>query len=156
MIVGSNEVAPKVLVGTLSVTCIAVLYVVITYILFLDNILPFLLNTAMDGFLLIAVVVVAVTIGKPLSYLNCQLIGSTNADGSAYDFTTSLGASIGKYSGELTYSAWIGVTKSTCLEMKAIWGLSIALCVLFTFSMICSVCLWRRSKAFAPLKDIEK
>ena len=81
----------------------------------------------MDGLLLIAVVIVAVTVGKPLSYLNCQVIGSANGFGSAYDFTTSLASSLDKNGGQLKYNNWIGATKTICLEMKSIWGLSIAL-----------------------------
>lgn len=142
--VSSNTSPPNVLVGTLSVvslspqplippsvtyvcskTCIAVLYCAITYILFLDGALPFLINTGMDGMLLIAVVVVAVAVGKPLSYLDCQVIGETN--GNAYAFTAALGSSLDKAGGMLNYNNWIGATKTTCFEMKAIWGLSIAL-----------------------------
>ena len=78
--------------------------------------------------LLIAVVVVAVTVGKPLSYLACQNIGSgSSLTNSAYDFTAALGSSLDKNGGKLNYNNWIGATRSTCFEMKAIWGLSIAL-----------------------------
>ena len=125
----------------------------------------------MDSMLLIAVIVVAVTVGKPLSYLNCQAIGNVNAFGSTYDFTSSLGNSLDKNGGTLNYNNWIGATKTNCLEMKAIWGLSIALwydtprcakkiskliqlSILFALSSICSVCLWRRKSSPAP-KDIE-
>jgi len=153
--VSGNSAPPKVLVGTLSVTCIAVLYCAITFILFLDGILPFLISTGADGLLLIAVIVVAVTVGKPLSYLNCQAIGKVSGSGSsALALTTALANSLDKDGGKIDYSHWIGASKSTCLEMKSIWGLSIALCILFAFSAICSVCLWRRSKQLAP-KDLE-
>lgn len=109
-------------------TCIAVLYCTITYILYLDNSLPFLINTGMDSTLLIAVVVVAVTVGKPLSYLNCPIIGSTVSWDSAYSFTAALGSSLNKDGVQINNSnQWIGATKATCLEMKSIWGLSIAL-----------------------------
>lgn len=149
--VTNNTSPPNVLVGTLSVTCIAVLYCAITFILYLDSILPFLINAGMDGLLLIAVIVVAVTVGKPLSFLNCPTIGSTG--GSAYDFTSSLGHNIAQ-SATVDYDVWIGATKTTCYEMKAIWGLSIALCILFAFSVICSICLWRRLRAQTP-KSVE-
>lgn len=109
-------------------TCIAVLYCAITFILFLDSILPFLINTVMDGMLLIAVVVVAVTVGKPLSYVDCQAIGSASSvSSSAYEFTAALGNSLDKNGGGLNYNNWIGATQAICYEMKAIWGLSIAL-----------------------------
>lgn len=90
--------------------------------------MPFLINAAMDGLLLIAVVVVAVLVGKPLSYLNCKLIGKlTGSDSSAYAFATHLGNFLNKVGGAIVYSEFIGASKAVCLEMKAIWGLSIAL-----------------------------
>jgi len=149
--VAANSTPPSILIGTLSVTCIAVLYCAITFILYLDNILPFLVNLGTDGLVLIAVTVVAVTVGKPLSYMNCQAIGSSTSDSnSAYDFASDVGHSLNQNGGNIDYSSWAGADKTTCLEMKSIWGLSIALCILFAFSMMCSLCLWRRSKAFAP------
>jgi hypothetical protein len=94
----------------------------------MDGILPFLVNTAMDGILLIAVIVVAVTIGKPLSYLDCKVIGQVaGAASSAYAFTAALGDSLDQEGGKVDYGHWIGGTRSTCLEMKSIWGLSIGL-----------------------------
>ncbi|KAL8680087.1 MAG: hypothetical protein Q9186_003671 [Xanthomendoza sp. 1 TL-2023] len=152
--VSHNNAPSDVLVGTLSVTCIAVLYCTITYILFIDNMLPFLITTGMDGMLLIALVVVGVVVGRPLSYLNCQVIGSSSVSESTYQLGLELKKSFNKEGTEVKYSNWIGASKVTCYEMKAIWGLSIALCVLFAFSAICSVCLWRRSKVIAP-KSVE-
>lgn len=132
--------------------------------------LPHIINTAIDGLLLIALIVIAVVVGKPLSYLNCRVIGSSSVAQSAYQLGTELKASLQHEGGQVVYSNWIGANKSTCYEMKAIWGLSIALwyvltvnhfrplysrdhSILFAFSAICSVCLWRRSKQ-AP-KDVE-
>lgn len=149
-IVSSNNQPSNVLVGTLSVvcirllsmkwnsrltwcqqTCIAVLYCAITFILYIDNSLPFLLNTAMDGLLLIALVVVAVVVGKPLSYLNCQVIGSSSVSESTYQLGLELKKSWNKDGARVNYGNWIGASKVTCLEMKAIWGLSIALWLVF-------------------------
>lgn len=152
--VSNNSAPTDVLVGTLSITCIAVIYCVITYILFLDNILPYLISTAIDGLLLVALIVIAVVVGKPLSYLNCRIIGSASVAESAYQLSAELKASIHDHGGKVVYSNWIGASRSTCYEMKAIWGLSIALCILFAFSAICTVCLWRRSKTLAP-KNLE-
>jgi hypothetical protein len=56
--------------------------------------------------------------------------------------------------GKVNYFEWAGANTTICYEMKAIWGLSIALCILFAFSGIVSVCLWKRTKG-GP-KDIEK
>lgn len=94
----------------------------------MDNILPFLINTTLDSLLLIAVIVVAVTVGKPLSYLDCQSIGQiAGTSSSAAAFNAALGDSLNKAGGKVDYGDWIGGTKATCLEMKSIWGLSIAL-----------------------------
>jgi len=148
-LVASNQSPPHVLIGTLSVTCIAVIYITISYILYFDSLLPFLVSTALDSLLLIAVIVVAVTVGKPLSYLDCAALPSSGATSSFLD-------SVAKNMSKVNYWVWAGASKTTCFEMKAIWGLSIALCILFAFSGIVSVCLWRRQQVFAPAKDIEE
>jgi len=142
-----DQEPPKVLIGTLSVVCIAVLYVAITYILYMDAMLSFLISTGADFLLLIALIVVAVTVGKPLSYLNCAAlpnVGTTSA------FIDSVGQNISK----INYWVWAGASKTTCFEMKAIWGFSIALCVLFAFSGIVSGCMWKKQKMSVP-KDVE-
>jgi hypothetical protein len=148
---GNDQSPPSVLVGTLSVTSIAVLYCAITWILYYDEILPYLANTAIDGLLLIAVIVVAVTVGKPLSYLNCQHLGSASSMFGTYAAVESLGQSLNH--SNFSYALWVAATKSTCLMMKAIWGLSIALCILFAFSAVCTVFIWRRTKATAQKLD---
>ncbi|EAS33415.3 uncharacterized protein CIMG_04439 [Coccidioides immitis RS] len=153
--VSSNTTPPEVLVGTISVTCIAVLYCVVTFILFMDNILPFLINTGLDGLHLIAVIVVAVTVGKPLSYVNCNVLGRvSNATSSAYAFAAALGNSLAKNGDKISYTHWVGTSKPNCLEIKAIWGLSIALCILFALSATCSVVMWRQQRSVKP-KDVE-
>ena len=92
----------------------------------MDGLLPFLLNTIIDFMFLVALAVVAVVAGKPLSYANCNAIGNlSSGTSSAYDFTAAL-TSMEK-NGKIDYSSWIGIDKSTCLEMKSIWGLDIAL-----------------------------
>jgi hypothetical protein len=104
-----------------------VLYCAITYILYIDNILPFLITTGMDSMLLVALAVVAIVVGKPLSYLNCQVIGSASVAESAQQLGSELKASWNQSTGKVNYSNWIGASRSTCYEMKAIWGLSIAM-----------------------------
>jgi len=57
---------------------------------------------------------------------------------------------------KVNYWVWAGASKTTCYEMKSIWGLSIALCILFAVSSVVSACLWKRQKVDAPAaKDIE-
>lgn len=116
--------------------------------------LPLLLATGADSALLIAVIVVACTLGKPLSYLNCAALPKS---GSTASFMASVVANSSSGSA-LNYFIWVGAHQRTCYAVKAVWGLSIALCVLFAFSAITAACLWRRikvvSSAPAP-KDIE-
>ena len=83
----------------------------------------------MDGMMLIALTVVAVVIGKPLSYLNCKVIGTASVSQSAYQLGAELKNTVqNKGAGSnLVYSNWIMANKTTCYEMKAIWGLGIAL-----------------------------
>lgn len=107
--------------------CIAVLYCAITVILFLDNLLPYFVNAVVDALFMIALIVVAVVVGKPLSYLNCYSIGYLNSSpSSATSFAASLSNTLVE-GGKVNYGGWTATSKSTCLQMKSIWGLSIAL-----------------------------
>ncbi|PYI27362.1 hypothetical protein BP00DRAFT_429353 [Aspergillus indologenus CBS 114.80] len=132
-IVSNNATPPAIFIGTITVTSIAVIYALITTILYYDNILPFLAAAVLDTLILIAVIVVAVILGKPLSYLQCTKIGSSSSnDSSAYTFATHLSSYLDHLDGKVNYTNWIGATKAVCLEAKSIWGLSIALwCVFF-------------------------
>ena len=106
--------------------CIALLYTAITFILYLDRMLPFLFAAVVDGLVLVAFIVVAAVIGQPLTYLNCQAIGSPAAGGSMYDFTSALGSNPAQSGGAVDFDAWIGSSRKSCLEMKSVWGLSIS------------------------------
>ncbi|PYI20121.1 hypothetical protein BO86DRAFT_392388 [Aspergillus japonicus CBS 114.51] len=146
-IVSNNATPPAIFIGTITVTSIAVIYALITTILYYDNILPFLAAAVLDTLILIAVIVVAVILGKPLSYLQCTKIGSSSSnDSSAYTFATHLSSYLDHLDGKVNYTNWIGATKAVCLEAKSIWGLSIALCIMFFFSAICGIVLWRQKK----------
>lgn len=83
-----------------------------------------------DFALLISFIVVAVTVGKPLSFLNCSLVSdasrAVNA-ASAYAFTTSVTSNLGVSGANLNLYSWAGATKLNCYVSKAIWGFSIAL-----------------------------
>ncbi len=77
--------------------------------------------------MLIAFAVVAIVVGRPLSYLNCQVIGSNSVAESAAELNNELKQSLKNNGGHVVYGNWIGASRTTCYEMKAIWGLSIAL-----------------------------
>ncbi|KAI1094106.1 hypothetical protein F5B19DRAFT_490850 [Rostrohypoxylon terebratum] len=154
-IVTSNRDMPDVLVGTLSVASIATLYVSISYILYYDGLLPLLVAGGVDFALLIASIVVTVTIGKPLSMLKCQVLPQPVDATQTFtvSITTRDASAAAKYN---NYLALITTDQPHCYEIKAVWGLSIALCCLFAFSSVLCVGLWRRIKATADgPKDIE-
>jgi hypothetical protein len=78
---------------------------------------------AFDGLILIAFIVVSVSIGRPISYLNCYH-RFDNFDG---DVLKDLLANWNKAGSTLNLSFWSGMNKSNCFETKAIWGFCIAL-----------------------------
>ena len=90
--------------------------------------MPFLLTAIVDSLVLVALIVIAVVVGRPLSYMNCQAIGDpSGGGGDAYSFTVALGSSINHNGGAIDFSAWSGFSKANCLESKSIWGLCISL-----------------------------
>ncbi|KAF6807934.1 hypothetical protein CSOJ01_07879 [Colletotrichum sojae] len=140
---GADSTPPPVLVGTLVISCIATLYIVLSYILYYDSLLPLLLAAGADTLLLVAVIVVACLLGKPLSHLSCEALPKS---GSTAAFMASVTSNIAN-SQTLSYLVWVGAHQRTCYAVKAVWGLSVALCVLFSFSAVVAVCLWRRAKS---------
>ncbi|KAK8003062.1 hypothetical protein PG989_002781 [Apiospora arundinis] len=161
-IVSARRDAPDVLIGTLVVSSIAALYVAISYILYYDGLLPLLISAGLDFFLMIATIVVAVTVGKPLSMLTCEVLpeSTTSTLAASVTYVASTQTQGITYRNVLSkavnYFAFVAIDQPHCYEIKAVWGLSIALCVLFAFSAIICVGLWRRVKAtMAPPKDIE-
>jgi hypothetical protein len=77
--------------------------------------------------MLIALSVIAIVVGRPLSYLNCQVIGSNSVAESAAQLSSELKSELHNNGGKVVYGNWVGASRVTCYEMKAIWGLSIAL-----------------------------
>jgi hypothetical protein len=152
-IVSTYTEAPKEIVGTLSVvgppkvcklfktkkfadckivqTCIATLYCIISIAFYwAEAQLGLFVMAGVDGLLLIAFIVVAVSLGKPLSFLNCAVVkkASSSVDAeAAYAFTMSVANNLNKAGNKLSLFSWVGTTKANCYEAKTIWGLSIAL-----------------------------
>ncbi|KAI5467478.1 hypothetical protein BGZ63DRAFT_28350 [Mariannaea sp. PMI_226] len=149
--VSNDYAAPSALIGTLVVASIAVLYIVISYILYWDHMLPLLIAAGADSFILIACIVVACTVGKPVSYLSCPRFP---ANGNTANFIHSLFENVYKHKSNVYQ--WVDGDKASCYQIKAIWGLSIALCILFSFSAIASLCLWKRTKGSSQPKTIDE
>ncbi|OTB02659.1 hypothetical protein M426DRAFT_192399 [Hypoxylon sp. CI-4A] len=153
-IVSTQRDVPDVLVGTLATASIATLYVSISYILYYDQLLPLLLAAGTDLAFLVAAIVITVTIGKPLSLLKCEVLPQPTAPTATFTVSISARDAAARYN---TYLALITADQPHCYEIKAVWGLGISLCVLFAFSSVVCVGLWRRVKATgaAAPKDIE-
>jgi len=123
-------------------SCLAAVYTVITYILYWDSMLPLLISTGADGLCLIAVIVVACVVGKPVSYLSCPALPDK---GNTANFIHSLFLNLSRKD----YFEWVDPDKASCFEIKAVWGLSICLCILYFVSAVTSACLWKRIKGGA-------
>ncbi|KAK7186651.1 hypothetical protein DPSP01_001007 [Paraphaeosphaeria sporulosa] len=151
---------PKEFVGTISITCIAALYILVSVAYYWSEAnLGLLVMAGADSLLLIAFIVVAVTVGKPVSYLNCYVIGKTSTEvdaAYAYAFTTSVKNNLNQMGDKLSLGHWAGVTRSNCFQAKTVWGLAIAMCILFTTSCALLPTLWyKNKKATAVPKSVE-
>ncbi|KAI9648399.1 hypothetical protein NHQ30_003032 [Ciborinia camelliae] len=138
---------PSVLIATLSVVVVVAVCLVIMYLLYLEEQLPFLIATGFDSAALIALIVISVKVGKPLSYLDCPALANVGVTSAFVE------SAVGNFS-KANYYFWVGASKTACYEMKAIWGFSMALCVLFFFSGIINLCIWEKKKLVLP-KDVE-
>jgi len=167
-IVSTNVNPPREIVGTLAIvsnntirwpthkvlttlqTCLAAFYCFITIPFFYARAnLGLFVMAGMDAALLLAFVVVSVVLGKPLSFLNCMIVANASAAANAQSasaFTQSLTSNLGKSGSILGLEDWAGSTRINCFETKAIWGLSIALCILFTCSSLILPTLWLKAK----------
>lgn len=91
--------------------------------------------------------------------LKCELLPQPTPPTQQQTFTMSI-STRGYNDAAVKYNNYLQLIMTDqphCYEIKAVWGLSIALCVLFAFSAVLCVGLWRRIKggAGAPPKDIE-
>ena len=96
--------------------------------------LGLLVMAGVDTLLLIAFLVVAVTLGKPLSFLNCYVIGKSAADidaKAAYSFAQSVAQNFNTIGANLPLGTWAGATRAYCLQSKTAWGFSIGLWYVF-------------------------
>lgn len=113
--------------------------------------------TALDGLLLIAFVVLSVVLGRPLSFLNCAAIRKSSAAASAqstWEFTQALASTSasdgleGLNGAAAGMTSWAASGKVNCYESKAIWGLSVALCILFfTSASVLPILWWKGRRA---------
>jgi hypothetical protein len=92
--------------------------------------LGLLVMTGVDSLLLIAFIVCAVTLGKPMSFLNCYVIGKSSNEVDAqyaYAFVSAAAQNLNKSGSSLDLRHWAGVTRTNCFQAKTVWGMAIAL-----------------------------
>lgn len=131
-------------------TCLAALYCLISIPFFYARAnLGLFIMAGIDAGLCLAFVIVAVVLGRPLSFLNCAIVNNADAAASAQSasaFAQSLASNGGKSSGILGLGNWAGTSKVNCYETKALWGLCISMCILFTCSSLILPTLWLKAK----------
>ncbi|KAF2669455.1 hypothetical protein BT63DRAFT_413881 [Microthyrium microscopicum] len=132
MVMADHEPSREI-VGTISITAIVTLYTLVSVAFYwaIAN-MGLYIMAGLDFFILLAWIVVSVTVGKPLSYVNCYFPGRTT-DGQVLE---DLFSNLNKPGSLLPLEAWTGMNKSNCFETKAIWGFSIALTILFATSAV--------------------
>ncbi|KAK0258078.1 hypothetical protein B0A54_07139 [Friedmanniomyces endolithicus] len=132
------------------ITCLAALYCMISIPFFYARAnLGLFIMAGLDALLCLAFAIVAVILGRPLSFLNCMIIADGNAAANAQSataFAQSLASASGANGSILGLQNWAASTKINCFETKAIWGLCIALCILFTCSSFILPTLWLKAR----------
>jgi len=105
-----------------------------------------------DFLIFIAFVVVSVSIGRPVSYLNCY----HRFDNLSGDVLKGLQENWNDQGSTINLSFWSGMNKSNCFETKAIWGFCIALTVLYaTTAMLLPTLHFKAKKAGGFIKTVE-
>jgi hypothetical protein len=79
-----------------------------------------------DALILIAFIIVSVTVGRPVSHVNCYNLG-TAGQNAGMNLVQILAQVTATGSGNMPLAVWNSVNKSNCFETKAIWGMAIAL-----------------------------
>ncbi|KAF1990213.1 hypothetical protein K402DRAFT_417678 [Aulographum hederae CBS 113979] len=149
----ANGQPPQEVIGTLAVTCLATLYTLVSIAFFwAEAKLGLLIMTGIDGLILIAFIVIATTFGKPVSYFPCQNIANRAASAATSSANAAgKGMSLALDTRDMNQAKWIffdwaHTSKANCFETKAVWGLCIALCLLFTTSMFLLPTLFMKNK----------
>ncbi|KAG6086872.1 hypothetical protein E4U30_001271 [Claviceps sp. LM220 group G6] len=138
MMVPGKEL-PKTLAATLALAILMVLYSAITFILFrmgkLRLIIPVIVG---EVFCCGCNVIVAALIGIPLRHASCHSL--KNTDNKA-EFLQVLYQQSGVRQFET-----MNADRATCIQTKAVWGLLLSLCILFSATSMQSMGLAHRQK----------
>ena len=124
---------PSEIIAALVVACISLFYTIVSVVMFYGHMEKSLTRFGVgDFFALVAFVVVAVELGQPVSIIDCMEYGNASQAITAYNatnLTTALDKAFVRYG---RFSGWTTLTQANCFEVKGVWGLSIAMCILFS------------------------
>jgi len=130
-------------------TSLAALYTLLSLPLFYSSAsTTLLILTALDVLLLLAFTIISVLLGRPISHLNCRAIRSASAASSAesaWAFAMAL-ASGKENSAVMGLTGWAGSGRAECFQTKAVWGLGVALCILFATSAVVLPVMWYKGR----------
>ena len=130
-------------------TSLAALYTLLSLPLFYSSAsTTLLILTALDALLLLAFTIISVLLGRPISHLDCRAIRSASAASSAesaWAFAMAL-ASGQENSAVMGLTGWAGSGRAECFQTKAVWGLGVALCILFATSAVVLPVMWYKGR----------
>jgi len=129
----TKQRAPPELIGTIVMSCITILWTILSVTAYDDDHIPYLATCAIDIVLLIPFIVFAALLGNPLSIVSCGDL--PKATSTLNTTVILLQSSPNKLPGSvMTLTNFVDAEQTLCYESMAVWGLLIALCVLFAVS----------------------
>lgn len=123
---------PPQLTGALIVSAAALLWVLLSFTAYDDTHIPYLATAIVDTVFLIPYVVVVIILGGQLSKTECSTLPTDSGNGT----TLQLNPADNAGNGTLSYITFVASDQMTCYKLQGTWGLTIALCILFTFSAL--------------------
>ncbi|KAL1873495.1 hypothetical protein Daus18300_003858 [Diaporthe australafricana] len=120
---------PLQLTGAMIVSAAALLWVLLSFTAYDDTHIPYLATAIVDSVFLIPFVVVVVILGGQLSKTECSTLPAESG-------TQQLKPADTAGNSTLSFITFIATDQMTCYKLQGTWGLTIALCILFTLSAL--------------------
>ncbi|KAI3394596.1 hypothetical protein diail_2519 [Diaporthe ilicicola] len=131
---------PTQLTGALIVSAAALLWVLLSFTAYDDTHIPYLATAIVDTAFLIPFVVVVIILGGQLSKTECSTLPAQSGNESTS--TLQLNPADTSGNGSLSFNAFVASGQMTCYKLQGTWGLTIALCILFTLSALAAAFLF--------------
>ncbi len=136
-------------------SCLAVLWTIVSFTAYDDTHLPYIVTCGVDVLFLIPFIVIAAVLGQPLSYTTCSVLPKAGDGAPASNTSALLGLGTTDTGAQMSYGFFAGAEQTLCYELNAVWGLTIALSVLFAISAVATgfLFLGQRRAAGASAAD---